>query len=316
MMPPLLFAVGLLITALAVVLVFRKARIADITICSGIGVILIALGIGLSSGSPIQSLRLAGVSINFYPVQPLATPAGKGAATGAAEAPISPRSPDQPPQTTPSEGAAAGASGATATPRQSLVRPLQTEIGNGDPAGERGEGTLERNGHRNPMQDMALVAQARGEQDWRQTLRSLGFIPLVLPEDTFGPGSVVYDRLGALPPPPRDVGAGLDTYYEGTDAFVHLKVSDQAFTVPIPRTLALNGIDVDCSSPSIKRTTIPDLKSAAQKQSLEKLASSAQAEGTTLYVILSSLSCAYRGRRETIAVELVSFSLTGRTSLK
>jgi hypothetical protein len=51
MVPSLLLVAGLPITLLAVVLVFREARKADIAICFGIGVVLIVLG----SGSPSEA---------------------------------------------------------------------------------------------------------------------------------------------------------------------------------------------------------------------------------------------------------------------
>lgn len=87
-----------------------------------------------------------------------------------------------------------------------------------------------------------------------------------------------------------------------------MKVSDRAATAPNPSTLTINGVPVDCSNPRIKGTTTADLKSAAQPKSLAKMASSSRDEHITLYIVLSSLSCANRGRPVAIAVQLAGFS--------
>jgi len=195
MVQSLLLIVGLLITLLAVVLVFRGGRISHISICAGIGVILIALGIGKNR---LRSLKFAGMSVEFYPVSALETTAGSGAAPGAAK-PVLSATPAESPgsavaDNSPYTSAIADAARSATAPQPSSVRPLRMNSGKGDAAGERGAGAPASNSPSSRIGDTAR-AQAKGDQDWRQMLIARGYIFLPLPDDELGPGSAVLDKM-------------------------------------------------------------------------------------------------------------------------
>jgi hypothetical protein len=255
-------------------------------------------------GLPLRSVKLGVLSLEFYPAQPSEAGAGKGAPRGAVEATVAlPKSPVQPSETGAGKGAPRGTAEAPVASPRNPVQPLRTTSGHGGAPEYGGAGT-----------------QAKGQLNWREALRTEGFIPLTLPDGELRPGSVVYERFGDLRRGEERHGEEYDreydTYPGGDDAFPKPKVSDQVVALPIPSAPDLNGIQVDCSNPHIRATTAADLKSAARPQSLEKLASESRSEGVTLYVVLSSLLCVYRGQPETIAVKVAGFTLTARTSPK